>query len=204
MPIGKLVTVGVWEDSKWIGCVIFGRGANNALGKKFELLQTEVCELVRIALRHHTSSVSRIVSIALLMLKKLSPGLRMVVSYADPREGHIGGIYQAGNWLYCGVSDGSKEFFHDGRWKHNREVTAGAFGGNRKLADYSKLATRNTPGKHKYLMPLDNETRRRIESLRQPYPKRPKQTGDAAAFPAEEGGSTPTRTLQSKAGFSRT
>jgi RNA processing factor Prp31 len=30
-------------------------------------------------------------------------------------------------------------------------------------------------GKHRYLMPLDDEMRKRIEPLRKPYPKRPKQ-----------------------------
>tara|TARA_Y100000310_G_scaffold30028_1_gene28559 strand:+ start:26 stop:454 length:429 start_codon:yes stop_codon:yes gene_type:complete len=32
-----------------------------------------------------------------------------------------------------------------------------------------------TPGKHRYLMPLDDEMRHRIEPLRKPYPKREKQ-----------------------------
>ena len=36
------------------------------------------------------------------------------------------------------------------------------------------------PGKHRYLMPLDDEMRAKIAPLAKPYPKRPKQamTGD--------------------------
>lgn len=52
--------------------------------------------------------------------------------------------------------------------------------------------------KHRYLMPLDGEIRKRIEPLRKPYPKRVKHSVDAVAIHATEGGSTPTDTLQTK------
>lgn len=198
LPVGKMIKVGAWEDGVFIGCIIFSRGANNAIGKEFGLEQTEVCELVRVALRQHSSSVSRIVAIALRMAHKQSPGIRLVVSYADPREGHTGAIYQAGNWIYAGVSQGSVEFFHEGRWKHNREITSGAFGGERKLADYSHLPKRKTGGKHKYLMPLDLAMRAKILPLARPYPKRVgSDTIDTAGVHSVKGGETPTPTLQS-------
>jgi len=106
------------------------------------------------------------------LLRKASPGLRLVVSYADSEEGHHGGIYQAMNWIYVGRGQGSIEFYHEGRWKHNREVTSGAFGSVRKINDYSNLPKRKTLGKHKYLYPLDDDMRTRIQPLAQPYPKR--------------------------------
>ena len=36
------------------------------------------------------------------------------------------------------------------------------------------------PGKHRYLMPLDSETRERIMPLAKPYPKRAKQAMDSS------------------------
>lgn len=33
IPASKLVKIGVWENEKFIGAVIFGLGANNNLGK---------------------------------------------------------------------------------------------------------------------------------------------------------------------------
>jgi hypothetical protein len=175
LPMPPLVKVGAWEGGKFIGCVLFGRGANNAIGREYRLTQLEACELVRIALTSHETPVSRIASLAIRFLQKQSPGVRLVISYADAEQGHHGGVYQAMNWLYVGRSMGSTEFFHEGRWKHNREVTSGAFGGARAVADISSLPKRKTQGKHKYLMPLDDAMRAQIAPLAKPYPKRAKQ-----------------------------
>ncbi len=63
---------------------------------------TECVELCRVALTKHQTPVSRIVSIAVKMLKRAMPGIRLVVSYADANYGHIGSIYQAAGWMYVG------------------------------------------------------------------------------------------------------
>ena len=96
MPIGKLVKIGVWEDNKYIGAVIFGYGNNQFQGVAYGLVQTQICELLRIALTEHKTPVTKISSIALKMLKQSNKGMRLVVSYADPEQGHNGAIYQAG------------------------------------------------------------------------------------------------------------
>jgi hypothetical protein len=184
--------IGAWEDGRFIGVVLFGRGANNSIGKEYGLDMTTCCELVRIAMRDHVAPVSKIVSIAIRFLKKSNPGLRMIVSYADPAQGHHGGIYQANGWTYTGKSQGSIEWLHNGRWKHNREVTAGAFGGSAAI-DRSTLPKRKTEGKHKYLMPLDEEMKANIQHLSKPYPKRhaPEASSDAPTQPGRRGrGST--------------
>lgn len=98
LPTPPLVKIGVWESGRFIGCVLFGRGANNNMYKPYGLTVTEACELVRVALHRHVAPVSKIVGIALRFLRKSNPGLRLVVSYADPNEGHTGAIYQAMNW----------------------------------------------------------------------------------------------------------
>lgn len=197
MPIGPMVKVGAWEDGQFIGCVLFARGNTPTLGSRYGLKMTEVAELVRVALTVHRSAVSRIVAVALRFLRQANPGLRLVVSFADPGQGHHGGIYQAGGWAYCGDSTAEFQFLHDGRWKHRREITSGAFGRARKIPDYSDLPKRLTFGKHRYLMPLDDAMRKQIAPLARPYPKRAKHPSDAAGDQPEEGGAAPTRTLQS-------
>ena len=172
MPVGKLIKIGAWEDERFIGAVIFARGNTPTLGSAYGLTQLEVCELVRVALCKHESTVSQIASKSIKMLKEISPGLRLIVSFADPAQGHHGGIYQAGNWIYCGESSPAKQWLHEGRWKHNREMTSGAFGGGRKVTNYQNLPSREVPGKHRYLYPLDKAMRRQIEPLAKPYPKR--------------------------------
>ena len=100
MPTPPHNKVGVWENERFVGCVIFSRGSNNNGHKPYGLKMTEFCELTRIALTEHATPVSQVVRKSLAFLKKKSPGVRLVVSYADPNHGHHGGIYQAGNWIY--------------------------------------------------------------------------------------------------------
>ena len=177
VPMPPLNCVGVWESEKFIGCVLFGRGASPHLGAKFGLAQTEVCELVRIALTKHQTPVSRIVAIAVKFLKQRNPGLRLIVSFADTNQGHHGGIYQAGNWLYSGKTSDKKHFMDKtGRVWHSRQVsnagTVKSFGKSTKCVKRSDCSEVLLMGKHRYLMPLDAQMRAQIEPMREPYPKR--------------------------------
>ena len=192
LPAGKLVKVGAWENGKFIGVVIFGRGANNNLSKPYGLTQLECCELVRIALTKHAAPVSRIAALAMRFLKDQSPGLRLIVSYADPEQGHHGGIYQAGNWTYKGPSATSVKIWYKGKWSHKKTVDDSG-------VDQSKLKKKRSEPKHTYLMPLDNEMRKQILPLSKPYPKRAgSETSDTPGFHPGEGGSLPTPALHSE------
>ena len=103
LPTGKLVKFGVFEQEEFIGVIIFSRGASPFLGNSLELDQTEICELTRVALTNHKTPVSQLVAQCLKELKELNPGLRAVISFADPKEGHKGGNYQSGKWLFTGA-----------------------------------------------------------------------------------------------------
>jgi hypothetical protein len=186
LPAGKLVKVGAWESGKFIGVVLFGRGANNRMASAYQLGQDEACELVRIALTGHQAPVSRIAAQAIRFLKKQSDGLRLVVSYADPKQGHHGGIYQAGNWTYQGKSQAQRELLINGVFTHKRSAyTKYGTASPEKITAMSGKRVEWAPieWKHVYLMPLDAEMRERILPLAKPYPKRVKQatTDDQSA-----------------------
>lgn len=185
MPAGKLIHVGVWECGAFIGVIIYGRGANRNMAGEFGLKTTECCELVRVALRSHSSPVSRIVSIANRIVSQFCGGLRLIISYADPAHGHHGGIYQAMGWVFVGHSRPQSAIVG----MHKRSAAS-------KYGTIKGLQKTTVAYKHKYLMPLDAAMRAQIEPLRKPYPKRVRGVaGDTSANHAEEGGSIPTRTL---------
>lgn len=202
IPVGKLVKIGAWEDDKFIGCVIFGRGANNNMLKPFGLNADEGCELVRIALKKHETPVSKIISFALKFLKKQSPELRLVVSYADADQNHYGVIYQATNWIYDGLKNENTKgaFIINGKKTHPKSVHS-------KGVKQTLLAVQKyldpcatifyTKGKHRYLMPLDILMRQKIALLSKPYPKKILRTKkqDVGNLPTL-GGAIPTRSLQ--------
>lgn len=199
VPVPPLVKVGVWEFGKFVGVVLFSRGATPSLVSPFGLSQTEGCELTRIAMTNHKSPVSRVVKLSVQFLKRNSPELRLIVSFADPSEGHHGGIYQAGNWIYNGQTSKSVEYIGpDGKRWHARMVKKQGWttvqGKIRKTLTPSQCEPVQKPGKHRYLMPLDNAMREQIAPLAKPYPKRAKQAN--SEHPLESGGATPTRALQ--------
>jgi hypothetical protein len=208
MPAGKTVKIGVWEDGRFIGVVIFSLGSNRHLGREFGLGPFQCCELTRVALDRHQTPVSRILAIALRMLKRQSPGLKAIVSYADVDRDHHGGIYAAGGWIYLGMvqlNGGTPKWRIHGKVVHGRSVGSRWGKGTQRLEwlrahvdpNCQKVFTR---GKHKYVWAFDEEVRKRVLPLAKPYPKRGVRSSEAAGHPPADGGAAPTRTLQSPEG----
>lgn len=137
MPSGKLVKFGVWEDEKFIGVVIFGRGANQYVPQSLGLKLTECCELVRVALKEHKVPTTRIVAISLKLLKQSNTGIKTVFSYADwTNQKHIGIIYKAGNWQQWGIRQSKGgHFIVNGRLVHNRSLNS-KYGSKSNYPDY--------------------------------------------------------------------
>lgn len=197
MPSFKVVKVGVWESGRFIGCVLFSMGAAPQAHCPYGIGKRDICELTRVALNSHETPVTRIVSIALRFLKSQSPGIRLVVSYADPEQGHDGGIYKGGGWFYVGHTGLCEQFEYvaTGERVHTKTIKTGRRGHATKLKAQGIIRSVKV-WKHKYLMPLDDEMRKQIEPLRKPYPKRVRSVdSDTSAIHAEEGGAIPTRTL---------
>lgn len=178
LPSGKLVKIGVWENGKFIGVVIFSRGSSPWLLKRYALNQSDGCELTRIALTNHKAPVSRILRISVMLFRKLCPGIRLIVSFADPEEGHAGGIYKAAGWIYTGKSASTIEYFLRGKWRH---VRGGYYTHTRTTR------TRTRRGKHRYLLPLDEKIREFALKLAMPYPRARSTESGAIGLSSREG-----------------
>jgi hypothetical protein len=201
-PLSKPFKVGAWENGKFIGVVIYTVGVSAALNAGYGISRQEVCELQRVALTRHKSSVSKIVSISLKFLKKANPKLRLVVSFADQFQGHHGGIYQAGNWIYSGETDSGVAYFDKtGRQVHPRNVGLSEGYDASGVKKYAKadLRMEGRPGKHRYLMPLDADMRARIMPLSKPYPKRAKQAMTDDQLAQRQCSTDPHAPIQSEA-----
>jgi hypothetical protein len=175
MVTAKTTRIGVWENGKFIGVIIYGRGANNNALKKYGLSADQGCELMRVALTSHTTPVTRIMAISRKMLLKLSPGLKLCISYADPAQGHEGTIYKADNWIYEGLTD-KVDYYIDSKGEelHWRKARFAQKRGE-KLEMFYK------PGKHKYIYWFD---------------KRVELESKALPFQGKESGAVPTNTHQ--------
>ena len=181
MPRSRQQFVGVWEDGQFIGAVIFGKSVTPHLGKKYQLDAWTSAELTRIALNSHAAPVSKIVSAAIKLIATKNKGVRLLVSYADPNVGHVGGIYQAMNWIYVGKSAKITQYWFRNQWRNDTRLFK-LFAANPAIK--KTCPTRILEGKHEYLYPLDRAMRRQIEPLAKPYPKKldmPPVNGDNLA-----------------------
>ena len=170
---------------------------------------TECAELCHVALAKHESPVSRILAIAVKMLKREMPGIRLVVSYADLNQGHEGKIYQANNWLFVGETGHEAGITLNGKLTHRRTINS-KYGTStiewlQKHVDPNTSRREGKP-KYKYLLPLDDEMAERIKLVSKPYPQKCATSKEnvAPGHHPGEGGVNPTVALHrsSDLGFS--
>ena len=158
----------------WCGVVVYSAGANRNIGRPYGLFMGEVLELVRVALNGKQEHTSQVVAETLRRLHKDAPNVKMVLSYADSGQGHVGTIYQATNWLYVGDSKDQPYFVIDGKPRHKKFLDSRGWPASidwiREHVD-SKAYLKSGGDKRKYLYFFDRKTRKRLGHLAKPYPK---------------------------------
>jgi hypothetical protein len=153
---------------------VFAWGANRHLAGEYKLKMTECAELCRIALDRHITPVTRILAIAIKMLKRNAgyPAARELCRFD---QGHDRRIYQASNWYYVGQTEHEAGIKLNGKLTHRRTINS-KYG----TSDIEWLRNRIDPAaeryeghpKFKYLLPLDDEITQRVKLLSKPYPQR--------------------------------
>ena len=157
------------DKDEWCGVILFGGGANNNLAKSFNLRNGEVLELERVALNGKQEQTSKAVSIALRLLHKENPIVKLIVSYADHRQKHLGIIYQATNWIYLGMTKTSDfQYFYNGKWTHERTINSKS----NKEELKATLQKRQNSNKFKYVYCFDKELKEKYNEIKKEYPNK--------------------------------
>lgn len=166
---------GLFYNGELIGALVFAVSCSENVRASILGKGTEggVTELHRLHILDGTpkNTESWFIARCIKSLKTDMPEIKVVISFADPMEGHVGMIYQATNALYYGTS-GNTTFYidRDGRLRHPRQS-----GKNITLADATKMGWTPTKrrGKYRYLWILDSNIRK--EELNVVFEKYPKQ-----------------------------
>lgn len=173
------------DNGEWCGVILYGTGANKHIGTQYNLPMGGVLELTRVALNGKQEHTSQAVAMSIKQLKKDCPHCRLIVSYADCDQQHLGTIYQATNWIYTGTENKGmvSAFIINGKKTHKKSVYSKEVvidGKKMPCPQTLEMVRRfldpnaeefHTTGKRKYLMPLDKAMKRQILPLSKPYPK---------------------------------
>lgn len=122
------------DNEKLIGCLVYGHPVSRAtvtsIFKTIPLELDGLLELTRLVVLdgYGKNIESWFISQSFKWLRANDKGVKVLVSYADPEQGHTGLIYRATNWYYqgCGagklMADFSIRLLEDSEWLHSRTV----------------------------------------------------------------------------------
>ena len=165
---------GLFDMEDLIGIISYGSPPSPALCKGIagEENKSSVIELNRLVLKHNKKNqASMLIGASFKML----PKPKIVVSYADTEQEHIGVVYQATNFIYTGLSDKRKEWRIKGSNLHSKTVCE-SYSLEERKTNKDKFEHVDRPRKHRYvyLIGNKNEKKKLLKDLKynvQEYPK---------------------------------
>ena len=171
---------GLFDKSNLIGIITYGIPPSRPLctGVCGEEHADKVIELNRLCLQDNFKNQSSIlISKSLRMLSKP----KIVVSYADTSQGHVGYVYQATNFLYTGLSAKRTEWRIIGSNLHSKTICEQSTLEERKNnPDIYEVLDR--PRKHRYIYFAANKTDKKILKKCLNYKTHPYPKGDTSNY----------------------
>ncbi len=159
MPGGTKLAFGVFSGKRFLVDMTLGVGPFNVDRLVAGSTRDDCLVLSRLWLADDLpkNSESRVLAVILRSIGR-DTSVKFLVTYADPSAGHLGIIYQAGGWLYTGMSGPSVLYdLGDGVIRHSR--TFGHSYGTQSLRYLRNCGVHVVPiqqqGKHRYVYFLD-------------------------------------------------
>lgn len=108
-----------WYKTEMVGAMLFRKPSLPRTGAAYDC-DLELSRLVMLD-EAGRNSESRFIGWALRWLRKHTDK-RAVISFADPRFGHVGTVYKASNWEFLGQErgHGTRRIVVDGEWLHSK------------------------------------------------------------------------------------
>lgn len=175
--------LGLFHDNELVGVAVYGFPVGRQTVKSISPLleNKDVLELTRLWLRDEEpkNSESYFIGRTFTWLRN-NTNIKVLISYSDPIQNHLGVIYQATNWLYQGNNTMLiKGYLHkiNGEVMHPRSVVAKY--GTIKTEDLKKIDPSyerlEMKKKHRYIYILHKKDKKSIlDTLKHPvlsYPK---------------------------------
>lgn len=172
---------GLFDGADLIGVVTYGVPSSAPLRRGIcgDGYAGNVIELNRLCLLHNRKNEASFLVAA--SLRKL-PRPKIVISFADTEQGHVGTVYQAANFTYCGLSAKRTDWKVKGKEHLHGQTIADEFRGcadragmmRAKYGDDFYLKPR--PRKHRYVTFIGSkgfraQSRKALRYAVEPYPQ---------------------------------
>ncbi len=176
-------------NEKLIGVACYGDpiGRHSGASISETLDRTEVLELTRLFVfdGYGSNIESWFVGQTFNWLRENAPHIKALVSYSDPKVGHLGTVYQATNWIYQGNrirpnDSWSFKWSEIDEWHHSRTSYVKYGTNDPKIIQTmvtSPFWIKKEPRKHRYVYILlsGKEKKKLFKSLKYPSLPYPKQ-----------------------------
>ena len=131
---GINIKLGVFYNGVMVGMLGFGSPTFVGISKELGVNSGEVVELRRMFLLDEFSksihnAASQVIPMGISEMKLIRPQTKVVISYADPSQGHEGTAYQATNAFYMGKGSGKTG-------KHKYLYFVGSKGDNKRIQQF--------------------------------------------------------------------
>lgn len=166
---------GLFVYGKLEGVVTYGTPPSAPLrrGVCGDSFKTNVIELNRLVLMNNERNhASMLVGRSMRMMR----GDHIIISYADTSQGHVGYIYQATNFIYCGLSAKRTDWKIKGKEHLHGQTVADEFRGqpNRSTLMREKYGENfylsDRPRKHRYVKIIGSRRFRKAARAALVYP----------------------------------
>ncbi len=147
---------GLFDDGNLVGVVTYGTPPSAPLKKGIagDELKGSVLELNRLCLLDNKpNQASYLIAKSLKML----PSNKIIISFADTEQDHKGIVYQASNFMYCGLSAKRTDWKVKGKEHLHGQTIADEFRGIKNRAQSMKdkygddFYLKQRPRKHRYI-----------------------------------------------------
>lgn len=167
----RMFCFGLFVNNVLEGIVTYGMPPSPQVGRGFigEEHRTKVLELNRLCINSTVpkNAASYLVGNSIRYLKDWA-----IVSYADGAMGHVGYVYQATNFLYCGSAKAhDKEYLIDGEWVHAKRLTNRGITSPSIWAKENNIQTKAPQEKHRYIYFANKKLKKHLKYPILPYPK---------------------------------
>ena len=188
---------GLYDQEKLIGIVTYGIPSSSSLRMGicgFDYIEN-VMELNRLCCDNQPNMASMLVGRSLQML----PKPLIVVSYADTKQGHVGYVYQATNFIYTGLSAKRTDWKIKGMEHLHGATIADMSRGQENRANWMRekfgddFYLEDRSRKHRYIFLLGNKNEKKTMSKALKYKIEPYPKGESKRYDA--GGEVQTQQL---------